>query len=123
MASKRIKLNQPFEWHGRKIDEVELKEPTGWQVATLGEPRILVYSATSGGYYVEQPEVISKYLERCVAHESGNDIVKFISMTDVLRIKAALFDFFTEAEAQIAKEKLASFASAPIASPLAKSAS
>lgn len=118
----KIPLSEPFDWHGRRIAEVELKEPTGWQVATIGEPRILVHNSATGGYFVEQPDVIAKYLERCVEHETGADIVKLVSLRDVLKIKAALFDFFTEAEAEIARERLASFASALSAPPSSKSA-
>jgi hypothetical protein len=86
---------------------------TGWAVATLGEPRVLVHNAAIGGYFVELPDVISKYLERCVEHEMGADVVKLLGMTDALKVKAALFDFFAEAEAKIASEKLLSFVSAP----------
>ena len=123
MGSRRIKLEEPFDWHGKDIKEIELVEPTGWQVATFGEPRILVHNASVGGYFVERDDVIAKYLEKCVKHDSGGDIVKLIGMTDVLRIKAALFDFFSVAEAKIAAERLASFASARIESPSEKSGS
>jgi hypothetical protein len=122
MGSRRkIRLTAPFDWHGRKIEEIELREPTGWEAATLGEPRILVQNAALGGYFVEREDVVARYLDKCVEHESGADVVRMLGLTDVLRIKAALFDFFSQAEAKIAEERLASFALAQNGSRSAKS--
>lgn len=106
----RIQLHEPFEMFGRRVEEVTLREPTGWEAATLGEPRTLVHSA-AGAYFVEQSEILARYLEKCVEHQSGADIFKLVGLVDALRIKQALFDFFTDAEAKIAQEKLKSFAS------------
>lgn len=120
--TKRIKLSEPVELFGRKLSEVILKEPTGWMAATLGEPRVMVFSGATGGYYVEREDVVAKYLEKCIDAEGGADLLKLVSLIDLLKIKGALFDFFTEAEAAIASEKLQSFASALNASHLAKPA-
>lgn len=112
---KVIKLSEPFEMHGRKVSEIALKEPSGWDAATIGEPRVFVYNTNSslGGYFVEMPEVIGKYLERCVDHEMGADVLRLLSLTDALETKAALFDFFIEAEQTIARKRSGNSASAP----------
>jgi hypothetical protein len=117
----KIRLSNPFEWHGRPVEEIEIREPTGWEAATIGEPRILVHNAAIGGYFVEMPEVISKYLAKIVSHETGADVFKLLGLEDMLKVKAALFDFFAQAEAKIAAAKLASFVSAPNAPPSQKS--
>lgn len=118
---KRIPLSSPIDWFGTEIKELSLKEPSGWTVATLGEPRVLVHAGAGGGYMVEREDVIAKYIEKCLDHDSGADILRQLSLIDTLKLKAALFDFFTEAEAQIASEKLANFASALNDSPSPKS--
>jgi hypothetical protein len=120
---KRIKLTKPFELHGRSVEEITLREPTGWEAATLGEPRLIVANQNLGGYYVERDDVIAKYLEKCVDCPLGpNGILKVLSLTDLIKVKQALFSFFEEAEARIAVERLANFASAQNESQSAKSA-
>lgn len=108
----KIKLDQPFEWHGRQVEEVEVREPTGWEAATIGEPRVLVHNASMGGYFVEMPDIIAKYLSKIVSHETGADIIKLVGLVDMMAIKGALFDFFAAAEAKIVAAKLANFVSA-----------
>ena len=112
---KIIKLSEPFEMHGRKVTEIALNEPKGWDAANLGEPRVFVYNsnATLGGYFVEMPEVIGKYLERCVDHELGADVLRMLSLADALELKQALFGFFIEAEETIARKRSGNSASAP----------
>ena len=99
-SRKTIALAEPFEFHGQTVKSVVLVEPTGWQAATIGEPRVLVHNAATGGYFVEMPDIIARYLERCIEHDLGAEVVRLLSLTDVLQIKSALFDFFIEAEAK-----------------------
>jgi hypothetical protein len=99
MTATRIALSRPIVLHGQTIGHVNLKEPTGQAFIDLGEPRVMVHMINGGGYYVEQPETIKAYLETCVDHELGADLVKLMSLTDATRVKRALFDFFAAASA------------------------
>lgn len=106
-----VKLLAPFEHHGVTIDTVELKEPSGALYAQLGEPRILVRNA-DGGYYVEQTDVIRRYLDKCILHQDGSTLLGLMSLSDVMKLKEELFGFFAVAEAKIIAERALSSSSA-----------
>src|SRR5579863_5021330 len=95
-----VTLAEPFELFGKRVTEITLKEPTGYQYSTIGEPRIAVMTATGGGYYIEQPEAITKYLEACVEHETKSDVVKHLSLEDAQEVKQRLLGFFEAAGAR-----------------------
>ncbi len=101
MASVTIKLEKPIEAFNRVHNEIILKEPTGGLYARLGEPRIGVYNdATSSGYFIEQKDVISRYLDSLVDvgdAAATSIILSGISLVDMKRLKDALFSFFDEA--------------------------
>ena len=66
-----------------------------------------------GGYFVEQPGEIGRYLEACIDHELGGDVVRMLSLSDAMEVKQALFGFFEGAEALRLERKLKRSASAP----------
>lgn len=109
MASVVIKLETPVEAFNRSYDAITLKEPTGGLYARLGEPRIGVYNeATSSGYFIEQKDVISQYLDRLV--DVGDAaataaVLNGLSLVDMKRLKDALFSFFDEAALKAASLK------------------
>ena len=97
--TKTVKLLKPLPWlDNQTLTEVKLKEPTGGQYVKLGDPRILVFNASGSGYWVEQAETIVAYLDACIVSDMGGmPIVNNLSIEDVMGVKAALFDFFTDA--------------------------
>ena len=104
--TEKITLAAPFQLFGKTVSEVELTEPTGGLYSLLGEPRILVHSASGGGYYIDQPDVIRNYLEKCVKHETGADIVKMLSLEDAREVRQVLLNFFEAADARRVARKL-----------------
>lgn len=100
-----IKLIDPLEWHQDMLTSVDLREPTGRQYVELGEPRVLVRLADGGGYWIEQPSAITAYLERCIVHEGGVDLLNRMSLADAMNIKGELLGFFITAAAKEPKGK------------------
>jgi hypothetical protein len=94
-----VELANPIEWFSKKVTVLKIKEPTGHLYVTIGEPRILVHTNSGGGYFVEQPAAITQYLERCIDHEAGADVLKLLSLEDAAEVKEVLLSFF-EAVAQ-----------------------
>lgn len=110
MASIIIKLDKPVEAYGRKREQIELKEPSGGLYARLGEPRLGVYNDKSGhGYFVEQMDVINQYFDKLVDVEGdaavASAVLGAISITDMKRLKGALFSFFDTAAERAAELK------------------
>jgi hypothetical protein len=114
----KISLFTPVEWFGKQITEVELKEPSGWLFAELGEPRVWVRTADGSGYYVEQTTVLSRYVEKSLLHEAtqasglptpqaGADLIRLMSLVDVMQVKEKLLGFFTEASRRILTQRSA----------------
>ena len=110
-ATKTIELAQPFEHHGATVTHVELKEPSGALYAQLGDPRIVVQTK-DGGYYVEQTEVVKRYLDKLIVHQDGSVLLTLMSMPDVMRLKQELFGFFSVAETLIIALRAGSSSSA-----------
>jgi hypothetical protein len=108
-----VELANPIELFGKKVSTVKIKEPTGYQYSTIGEPRIMVHTGTGGGYFVEQPAEINRYLEGCIDHEQGADFLRLLSLVDAMTVKRALLGFFEGAEATILERKLTRSSSAP----------
>lgn len=92
-----IKLIRPIEHHGQTINSITLKEPTGGLYAKLGNPRLIVYNKDGSGYHVERDDAIEKYLDASIDHQDGSILLRLMSLADVMRVKAALLDFFTDA--------------------------
>ena len=58
---KDIALVDGFDWHGTQQMALPFREPSGRDVADLGEPRILVRT-NNGYYYVKQVDTIKRIL-------------------------------------------------------------
>jgi len=100
---KRIALAEPVEWFERKLTALTFAEPRGRHLM-FGEPRTWITNADGAVYAVENTEVIRRYIDDLLKDEtgaaiSGGAIALFglLSLPDALRVKDALFDFFTEA--------------------------
>jgi hypothetical protein len=105
MPSVKVKLTKPIELHGKRLAEVELREPNGGLYVKLGEPRVLVFNASGSGYWVPQQEAIKAYLEELIVHELGSDLVNLMSLEDTMATQEALFVFFSDAAERIAARK------------------
>lgn len=109
--TKTITLLVPIEHHGATLASLELREPSGALYAQLGDPRIVVQTK-DGGYYVEQTEVVKRYLDKLIVHQDGSVLLTLMSMPDVMRLKQELFSFFTVAETTIIALRAGSSSSA-----------
>ncbi len=108
-----VKLVNPVTFFGKVVSEVRIKEPTGAHYAAFGEPRLLVHSASGGGYFIEQPAEINRYLEACIDHEMGADLLRLLSLEDAMEVKQALIGFFVAAEERRLERRLTASSSAP----------
>lgn len=100
MDKKVVKLASPIEVFGKTLRELEIREPTGREFMTNGEPRALVYSPGGSGYFIEQAEIIAKYCEKCIVSELGNDIFSLLSLEDAKAVKETVLSFFSAADAR-----------------------
>jgi hypothetical protein len=109
--TETIALANPIELFGKPISHVTVNEPTGYMYSTIGEPRILVATGTGGVYFVEQPQEIARYMEKCIDGDLGGHILKLLSLEDVKEVKQALLSFFERADERIVARKLTSSSS------------
>jgi hypothetical protein len=107
MASVKVELTKPIELYGKRVAEIELREPNGGLYVKHGEPRVLVFNASGSGYWVPQQDSIKAYLEALIVHDLGADLVKLMSLEDAMTTQEALFDFFTVAAANVNAKRAA----------------
>lgn len=100
-----ITLVEPIKWGDDAVTSIELREPSGKLFAELGEPRIWVRSKDGSGYWVEQTTVLAQYVEKSIVNKGGADLLRSMSLIDVMQIKEALLDFFIEASNLILTRK------------------
>jgi hypothetical protein len=116
MPSVTVKLSKPIEFFGKRLAAVTLKEPTGGPFVRLGEPRVLIFTPTGSGYWIENAEQIRSYLDALIDHEAGGEaIMSSLGLEDAIIVKEALFDFFIVAAAN-ANAKRAAAKSTPSSS-------
>jgi hypothetical protein len=95
-----VKLTDPIPFAGGTISQVELKEPKGMQLLEIGEPRTPVMSSGGTLYWVENPEIIGRYLEVCVAAPGeagkaifGQALFSLLSFQDAREVKQTFVSF------------------------------
>ncbi len=116
MPNVKIKLTKPVQMFNKPIAEIELKEPNGSQFIMWGEPRSLVFNASGSGYWVENNEVIDKYLDMLLDYElGGKTILGMLSLEDAMAVKEALLGFFVAAAERLAARKSTASSSASAA--------
>lgn len=103
-GSARIRLTSPIVGHGGTISEVIMRPPNARDFFALGEPHAQAFSNpgadTAVVYQAENVDTVRAYLGRLVI-EPDVLLMEDCSLVDAMRIKAALFRFFTDArEAQ-----------------------
>ena len=112
MANAKVTLSKPIELAGKRLTEVELKEPNGGLYVRIGDPRTLVFNASGSGYYVPQQEAIKAYFEELIVHDLGGDLLNFLSLEDTKALQEILLLFFSDADARVAARKLTPSSSA-----------
>jgi hypothetical protein len=98
MPTVKVKLSTPIEVFGKRVSEVEMKEPTAGQYVRFGDPRTPVFGASGSVYFIENAEVISKYLDTLLVHETGGEVLLLmLSLDDGVVLKRRLLSFFDRA--------------------------
>ncbi len=98
MPSVKVKLTTPIEMFGKHVSEVELNEPNGGLYISLGDPRTPVFGASGSMYFIENAEVIGKYLDALLVHDiGGGALLMLLSLDDALAVKQKLLSFFDRA--------------------------
>lgn len=98
MPSVKIRLTTPVEFIGKPISEVELKEPNGGLYVRLGDPRTVIFGASGATYFIENAEVIAKYLDTLLVHAAGGEaLLVLLSLDDALAVKQRFLSFFDRA--------------------------
>jgi hypothetical protein len=92
----RVPLSRAYEAHGRKVDAIEVREPTGSQLLVWGEPTELIFSREGTPVVVENREAIRAYLEACC--DPGPEVLAQLGVADYRAVKAALIGFFVRPE-------------------------
>jgi hypothetical protein len=100
---KTIQLKTTFEIHGKLITAVEVHEPTGNAYVDFGEPFVFARNLDGAIFSVEQPDVIKRYVEKCVKAADTGDVwgelvLKLLCLADAKKVKRTLLGFFTDAE-------------------------
>ncbi len=123
MNAANIDLVEPVAWFEKRLTRLVLKAPTGFHYMKFGEPRFLVRMSDGGAYWVEKDDVISQYvaalltLDGSAQIDGGDAILRAISLPDVMQIRGALFDFFTDAQGAISTKKSKALSSPSASSP------
>jgi hypothetical protein len=97
MPSKTIKLKAPVTWFDKVVTEIELKEPSAWDLFELGD--LTTYSRDLNGftYVVSNDATIVKYLDKCLKVENGSAILAILPLEDGIAIRETLMGFFAAA--------------------------
>lgn len=101
MKTTTIDLASPIMGHGEPISRVVIKEPTGRDYFALGEPAVGARNPDGTTYWVENVEVIEKYIEACVSEPSSGILLGQLCLADAMRVKDAVLDFFGAARRNI----------------------
>lgn len=103
-GTKVIQLTKPFAWFDRTIERVSVKEPTGFQYMRHGDPQILI-RIDGGAYMHDREEIIARYIGECMATDDGKPFeaggeaaLMVMGLADIMSVKVALLDFFSEAQ-------------------------
>ncbi len=104
-AEKSIPLSRKYEAHGQVFDSVVLRAPKLRDHIAIGDP-IEAHRGPDGNgrFVVEYLDRIEAYLDRlAVPGKPGRECLDDLDLTDSIRLKEAVIDFFTEARERLAK--------------------
>lgn len=98
MKKVEITLSEPAKVGNKEVSVVVLREPTAGEFFDLGEPMLLTQTDGGTSVIVHNNDVIMKYIRRCMVEPSGHlDFIDSLPLTDAVRLKGAVLDFFTDA--------------------------
>lgn len=97
MKTKTLDLINPFDLAAGTVSKLVLREPTGRDVMTFGEPYIQTQSSDGAIVAIENAEAIEGYMTQCVVDPAGINVIDRVGLTDFLRLKDAVFGFFSDA--------------------------
>jgi hypothetical protein len=106
MTDRTVPLTNPIKGHAGFIESVTLREPTGDEYFSLGEPGVYARTAERVTLQVENDPVIKAYIEKCVVAPANALLLAQLSLVDAMKVKDAMLGFFQDA-------RLASSKSAP----------
>lgn len=93
-----VELVEPLLGHGEPIRRLVLKEPTGRDYISLGEPMVVARNPDGTAYAVENTAVIEQYVERCITEPKDPLLViPQLGLSDAMRLKEAVLGFFRDA--------------------------
>jgi hypothetical protein len=98
MADKNVDLTAPIKGHGnRMFSMVRIREPTARDFLELGSPQAPIYGPNGTFTMADNDQTIAAYLQRCIREPVADIVLSQVSLADVMRIREALLDFFTDA--------------------------
>lgn len=92
----KIDLVAPVDFNGQTVTHIQIREPNGSEFIRFGEPYVLTASPGGGVVNVEEPGAIEAYCQAIIVAPAGFPL-SALSMADAMRLKEALFDFFSSA--------------------------
>lgn len=96
-----IRLDEPIADHGGAIRSVRVREPRAGDILDIGDPMVYARSPDGALIAVENDEKVRKFIERLTLDDQGRQIDPLIlatgSASDLIRIREAVLDFFTQA--------------------------
>lgn len=91
-----IELSEPIVGH-EPIRRVILREPQARDYFSLGEPSVFAQNGDGTAVYaIENPDVIQRYIERCLVEPKDPLALGQLCLSDAMRVKEACLSFFTD---------------------------
>ena len=101
MKKTTIDLIEPFSGPSGMVPRVVVREPKTAEFIEMGEPFVVARNPDGTVYAVENDKTIKAYIEVCIVEPDPLLALAQMSLSDAIRVKAALLDFFRAArEAQ-----------------------
>jgi hypothetical protein len=93
-VTKSVPLATPFQGHNGLVREIILREPTGDEFLTYGEPQTWVRVA-GGMALIDNDQAIRAYIERLIVQPDPVLTLSQIKLADARAVRKAVIDFFT----------------------------
>lgn len=88
----QIQLTRSYDVFDRKVNSIDVKEPTGSMLLIHGEPVEWVFTRERNPVRIENKEAIRAYLEACC--EPGVELLSQLNVADFRSVKEVLLGFF-----------------------------
>ncbi len=122
--AKTIELSEPIIVHGGQVKQIVLRDPTYREIMRLGEPFAQGFSRDgSTVFQAENIETIRGYIEALVQPPVDGILIEQLGLADTLRLKDAVFGFFSDARLKLSKTTVTSSSSTSTSSTQSASAS